>query len=266
MSFLSKFTNGFSDFYRGFLSWRLWGLLAWVETKQRYQRSTLGPFWLTISMAVFVLTIGINFGAIFGQKMEAYLPMLAVGYTFWAFFSATVQESCYAFISGSSYIKQVKLEKSILIYQIVWRNLIIFFHNSIIIIFLLIYYNINNFETIIYLFPGFVLLILNTTWISSVIAIISSRYRDVPQIVASVLHILFYISPILFKPQFLPQGYSWIAQYNPITYMLDVTRSPVLGIVPSIDSWYILGGILLCGWIFTFLLAGSFFKKIVYWI
>lgn len=266
MSFLNKLAYGMSDFYRGFLTWRLWGLLAWVETKQKYQRSSLGPFWLTISMAVFVLTIGITFGAIFGQKMEEYLPMLAVGYIFWAFFSATVQESCYAFIAGSSYIKQVKIEKSILIYQIIWRNLIIFFHNLIIMVMLLTYYKVNSFETIIYLLPGFFLLILNTAWISSVIAIISSRYRDVPQIVASVLHVLFYISPILFKPSLLPEKYSWITQYNPVTYMLDVTRSPALGILPVTDSWYVMGVMLICGWIFTFLIAGGFFRKIVYWI
>ena len=47
----------------------LWLLLGWLEIKQRYTRSVLGPLWITISMAVMVGSIGVVYGSLFKQSL-----------------------------------------------------------------------------------------------------------------------------------------------------------------------------------------------------
>jgi homopolymeric O-antigen transport system permease protein len=47
------------DIFEGVVKWRVWNLLAWQEIKQRYHRSTFGPFWLTLSMGVQIVAIGV---------------------------------------------------------------------------------------------------------------------------------------------------------------------------------------------------------------
>src|SRR5262245_10142871 len=87
---------------------RLWLLLGWQDIKQRYRRSLLGPFWLTISTAVMVLALGLLYATIFRTPIHEYLPYLATGLVIWMFISGTVSEGCQAFIASDGIIKQVR--------------------------------------------------------------------------------------------------------------------------------------------------------------
>ena len=78
-----------TDLKASLASWRLWTLLGWLEVRQRYARSRVGPFWLTISMGVMIASIGIVYGTLFGQKMTEYLPFLAISLVMWTFFAQT---------------------------------------------------------------------------------------------------------------------------------------------------------------------------------
>jgi lipopolysaccharide transport system permease protein len=266
MNFLKYLKYGISDFYFGLKSWPLWLLLGWMEVKQRYHRSSLGPFWLTISMGVHIITMGVVFGSIFVRDTAEYLPTLAIGIVFWNYLSQSLQESCYTFIDGGTYLKQIKISYSILIYRVAWRNFIIFIHNAIIMVLVVVYFNISNLHVLIYLIPGMVLFMLNIIWVSSLLGLMSARFRDVPQIVSSVMQILFYVSPLLFTADLIPKKHYWIITYNPITYLLDVVRSPVLGTLPNSVSWYITIIMALIGLLISFIVCGKFFKKIVYWV
>src|SRR5438445_6358042 len=70
------------------------GMLGWQDVRQRYRRSALGPFWLTISMGVMIGTIGLVFGQIFNSPMREFLPFLAIGMILWTFISSVVTEGC----------------------------------------------------------------------------------------------------------------------------------------------------------------------------
>ncbi|MBN8744573.1 MAG: ABC transporter permease, partial [Thiomonas arsenitoxydans] len=74
---MSALRIALNDLTRSIFAWRLWSLLGWLEIRQRYARSKLGPFWLTISMGVLVGTMGVVYGSLFGVKLADYLPMLA---------------------------------------------------------------------------------------------------------------------------------------------------------------------------------------------
>jgi ABC-type polysaccharide/polyol phosphate export systems, permease component len=78
-----------------------------ARIRQRYARSKLGPFWLTISMGVLVGTMGVVYGSLFGVKLADYLPMLAIGIVMWGLFSSIVNEGSTAYINSANYIRQV---------------------------------------------------------------------------------------------------------------------------------------------------------------
>ena len=62
-------------------------MLGWQDIRQRYRRSKLGPFWLTISMGVMIAMIGIVFGQVLNSPMEEYLPFLSAGIILWNCFA-----------------------------------------------------------------------------------------------------------------------------------------------------------------------------------
>lgn len=47
------------DLAVGLYDWNLWTSLGWLDVKQRYRRAVLGPYWITISMCVFVVALRI---------------------------------------------------------------------------------------------------------------------------------------------------------------------------------------------------------------
>ncbi|WP_282295826.1 ABC transporter permease [Stenotrophomonas sp. PS02289] len=254
-----------SDLRRSLVSWRLWTLLGWLEIRQRYARSRVGPFWLTISMGVIIASIGIVYGTLFGQKLSDYLPYLAASLVMWGLFTNTVQEGSTAYISNASYIRQVATPKFIYILQVPWRNLLIFAHNVVIVVLLLAIFGVKRWDTIPLVIPGLILLIANATWMATLTGLMSARFRDFPQIVAAIMQVAFYITPIMYKPEALTK-FSFIVNLNPLAYLLNVVRQPLLGEVPSMRTWGVTIAMAVIGWTVALAMTHRYHKRIAYWV
>ncbi|SFW26870.1 ABC transporter permease [Nitrosovibrio sp. Nv17] len=259
------FPTALRDLSASLAAWRLWSLLGWLEIRQRYARSQLGPFWLTISMGVIVGTIGLVYGTLFGQDMENYLPMLGIGLVFWSLLVSIINEGCTAYISSSGYIRQTSTPKLLFMLQVGWRNILIFMHNFLIVIVLLTVFGSKDWATFPLFIPGLMLFILNALWMGQVVGIISARFRDLPQIVASLLQVAFYVTPILFPPGMLDR-HRWVLDYNPFAYLLDLVREPLIGHAPSLATWMIGGTMAATGWLLALALTERCLKRIPYWI
>ncbi len=260
-----KITEGFKDFQSSLKRWKLWTLLGWLEIRHRYDRSKLGPFWLTISMGVMIGTISVVYGTLFGQNLSSYLPMLAIGIVIWTLFSTIIIESSNIFISCAPYIKQIRTPRLIFIFQVIWKNIIIFLHNSVIIFVILIVTGVANFSSVLYAILGIFLLIINAGWIALFVAIISARFRDFSQIIQSGMQVLFYVTPIIFEPKMLGK-YFWIAQYNPIAHFLSLIRDPLMGIHTESISWTLAILMAFFGWLLAIYFLSKYHQKIPYWI
>jgi ABC-2 type transport system permease protein/lipopolysaccharide transport system permease protein len=112
--------------------------------------------------------------------------------------------------------------------------------------------------------PGLMLVVLNGTVVSLTIGIISARFRDVPQIINSIVQILFFITPIFWKTGSL-RGHAYITDLNPLFHLLEIVRSPLLGDVPSTTNYV---AVLLLT-IINIAIASAFFtrfrSRIAYW-
>jgi lipopolysaccharide transport system permease protein len=254
-----------ADLVSSLRSWRLWALLGWLEVRQRYARSRVGPFWLTISMGVMVASIGIVYGTLFGQSMRDYLPFLAISLVMWGSFSQTVIEGSTAYISSSQYIRQASTPKLIYVLQVVWRNLVILSHNFVIIVVLMIGFGVQSWATLPLFIPAFLLYMLNAMWVAMVVALLSARFRDLPQIVAALMQVAFYITPIIYRPNALSR-FSFIVDFNPLAHLIELVRAPLIGQVPSMETWAVCVGLAVVGWVFALGVTGRYLKRIPYWI
>jgi len=71
--------KGWSDVRASLQGGRLAGVLGWQDIRQRYRRSSLGPFWLTISMGVLIGALGFVFSALFEMAVADFIPFLTLG-------------------------------------------------------------------------------------------------------------------------------------------------------------------------------------------
>ena len=253
------------DLKQSIASWRLWTLPVWLEIRQRYARSRVGPFWLTISMGVMITSLGVVYGTLFGQKMTDYLPFLASSIVLWTLFSQMILEGSTAYINSAPYIRQVPSPKLIFILQVVWRNLIVLAHNFVIVIGLLIVFGVKSWESLPMFIPGLLVYVLNAMWIAMLAGLLSARFRDLPQIIAALIQIAFYVTPIIFRPEALNR-FSFIVEWNPLAYLIDLVRGPLIGQMPSALTWEVTVGMAVIGWPIALLMTGRYLKRLPYWI
>lgn len=253
------------DIVMGIRMWRLWGRQGWNDILQRYRRSLLGPFWLTASMAIMVVALGVLYAELFKIKVDTLLPYLCLGLIVWTLLSSFLTEAGSLFTGSEAYIKQIRLPYSVYVYRSCWSKLIIFAHNVVIYIGVILYFDIWPGAAALLAIPGLAVVLLNGFLLSLCIGMVSARFRDIPQIVTSLVQIAFFVTPIFWTPELL-RGRSFALDFNPFYHLVEIVRAPLLGTVPSAKNYLAVALITLV----NLIVAGAFFTRfrarISYWV
>ncbi len=249
--------------------WRLrslWGTLAMQDIRQRYRRSKLGPFWLTISMGVMISALGLLYGTLFKIELGNFLPYVAAGFVVWGLMSGFVMDSTSSFIAAEGLIRQLSVPLSVHVYRDIWRNLLIFAHNIWIFVVISFWFGI---------FPGpvsFALALLgvsvlafNALWLGLLLGLLSARFRDIPQIIASVIQVTFFLTPIIWQADMLPER-AIVLSWNPFYHYLELVRAPLLGELPSFFNWVAVLLMTGTGWLLTIIIYAKYRWRIAYWV
>lgn len=245
-------------------SW-LWTELAFQDIKLRYRGSLLGPLWLTVSTVVMIVAMGALYARLFHTDVAKYLPFLTVGLVMWNFVSTIVNEGCNTFITVQGIIQQVRLPFSLHAYRLVYRNFLVLGHNLVVVPVVMLVFRVPIDWRVISVVPALLLLSLNGLWVSTLLGMMSARFRDVPPIVASFLQVVFFVTPIFWSPDLLGV---WrpVAELNPLFAAVDIVRAPLLGSSPAPWSWLVMVIVTLLGGGFTFLLFARFRSRIAFWV
>jgi lipopolysaccharide transport system permease protein len=249
----------------GFRVWPIWTIMGWDDIRQRYRRSVLGPFWITLSMGIFVLLLGVIYSELFHTELSTYLPFLTAGYTVWGFMSASTNESCMVFHEGGRLIKQIKLPYSMYVLRLVWRNFIVFLHTIVIFVPVAIVFRIHPSPATLLALPGLVLVIVNQFWVGIVLGIVSTRYRDIQPIVATAVQLAMFATPIMWQVAAIGH-LTIVAQVNPIYHLIEIVRAPLLGSAPEPKSWLVAILMSLIGSTLATALLVRTSRRIVFWL
>jgi lipopolysaccharide transport system permease protein len=257
--------NAWIDVTSGIALWPLWVRLGWNDILQRYRRSVLGPFWLTASMAIMVIALGVLYAEIFHTAVDDLLPFLCAGLLVWNFISSFLTEGGTLFTGAESYIKQIRLPYSCYVYRSGWSKLIILVHNSVIYLGVLIYFRIWPGSAALLAIPGLLIVLFNGALANLLIGMISARFRDVPQLVNSIVQVVFFVTPIFWKPELL-KSRPFIADFNPLFHLIEIVRAPLLGHVPSLENYVAVLLITAANIVVVSLFFIRFRSRIPYWV
>lgn len=243
----------------------LWPALAWQEIKLRYRRSVLGPFWLTISATLFIAGLGPLYGALMKQDLAGYIHYLAVGFIVWQFISALITEGCQTFIAAEGFVKQTSLPLSVHAMRVVWRNTLIFAHNCLILAAVSLYFSPPWDWGLISSLAGALLIALNGFWASVLLGLLSTRFRDIPQIIASLVQLLFFLTPVFWRPDMI-ERHQWVSDWNPMFHFIEIVRAPLLGHALPGHSWLIAATVTIAGWMVMLGFFARYRARIAYWL
>lgn len=253
------------DLKNGVGSIYIWPMLGWQEIRLRYRRSMLGPFWMTLSSGVMVGAMGPLYGRLFGADLSTYFPYLAISLITWLLISTMVNELCTCFISAEGFIKQIKLPLTIHVLRVIWKNLIVYAHNLVIVALVLFFYP-PPVSLQLFLFPvALIFLFVNSLWMGLVLGLLCARYRDVPQIIASLLTVAMFTSPIFWRAEMLGRNIIF-AEINPIYHFLEIIRQPLLGGEFPTLSWLFVIATTCVGYLLAILMFARYRARIAYWV
>lgn len=223
-------------------AWQIWLMLATQDIKIRYQRSAIGPLWVTIRIAITIYSTGYIYSHLFKTNTVDYFPFIASGLIGWGFLSSLLTESTHILLESAVYIRNQEFFLSIFILRMIMRNMIVLAHNLLAFIPLYALTSLTFGYYTLQLIPHLMLLICNAYVWGTYFAILGVRYRDFPQVIQSILQILFLLTPIMWMPQLLSSSLQSYLNYHILYHALNCIRYPLLNQpVPFISELVLLG-------------------------
>lgn len=232
----SRLTRAFADFSEGMARHEIWSTLAWQDIRKRYQRSLLGPFWITLTMLVMVGGMGPIYAILFRADVREFLPYLALGIITWGLISPMILEGCTVFQQSERMIQSVRLPMTTYVAKLIYTNVIIFFHNILAFVPVMLFFSIKPEWVWLLAIPGLLLIIIAAIPVVFILGPLCARFRDLPPIVASLMQLLFFLTPIFWQAKMLgPRQY--LVNYNPFFLFVNLIRTPFSGGVPNLKTY-----------------------------
>lgn len=253
------------DVISGLLAVHVWAALGWHDIQQRYRRSVLGPFWLTLSTAIMVVVLGMLYSRLLGQDISTYLPFLAVGLVVWNFIATMANEACTVFTGAEYLIKQIKMPLSIHVARLVWRNLIILAHSLPVAMIAILGFGHSPTWSWILVLPGMVLIALNGLWVTIVLGIFCTRFRDIPPVIQNLIQVAFFFTPVMWMPEILKER-AWIVTSNPFYHLIELVRAPLLGRPLGLEAWLAAIAMVVIGFLVAQIFVVRYRARVPYWL
>ena len=214
------------------------------EFRGKYKKSFLGVLWSFINPLLQLLVYALVFPYIMRVQVENYTMFLVVVLIPWNFFSTTVSQSTSTIIASSGIIKKVYFPRAILPISNVTSNLLNFLISSIIVIVALIISGIGIGPSIA-VFP-LVLLIqyVLSLAMSFLLSSVTVYIRDLEYFISVLMMLWFYVTPVLYSIDMIPDKFRNILMLNPMTLIITSYREILYyKNIPDLTPLLILGGI-----------------------
>ena len=214
------------------------------EFRGKYKKSFLGVLWSFINPLLQLLVYALVFPYIMRVQVENYTMFLVVVLIPWNFFSSTVSQSTSVIIASTGIIKKVYFPRAILPISNVTSNLLNFVISSIIVIAALLISGIGIGPSIA-IFP-LVLLIqyIFSLAISFLLSSITVYIRDLEYFINVLMMLWFYVTPVLYSIDMIPDKFKNILMLNPMTLIITTYREILYyKRIPDLGPLLILGGI-----------------------
>ncbi|MGZ2457917.1 ABC transporter permease [Rhizobium anhuiense] len=260
----SNTMRALDDIRGGFDQRELWLYLGWREIKSQYSRSIIGPLWLTLSMGMMVLGLGVLYSQILKIDVANYLPRLAIGLIVWGLINGIIIGACRIFAVAGGAMRQIKMPVSMFIFQFIWSQLLVFAHNFLIYIIIAIVFLMNPGWNVLLFFPALLLVVLSGFFISMILGPLCARFRDVPMIIGSVMQIVFFMTPIIWSADQMPSR-AWVLTANPFYHFIEIIRDPLLGKTGTALNWTASVGITIALGAIATVFFARYRARVVYW-
>lgn len=252
--------------------WRarfFWTHLAIADLRSRWRRSFFGIFWSIIQPLAMTGLITVVFSKLFNSNITTLAPYILSGTLVWEFIVANVTGGALSFVQADAYIKQYRHPLAIYTLRTVLGSLVVLaLASSSLLVWSGVVLTQNVNASWLSLPLAYIIVALIAWPLSTMLAYIGTRFRDLPHATGLMMQVLWFISPVYFEVKMFRQGgLDFLVDYNPIYHVLQLFRAPLLqGELPqSMNYIYALGTAL----VFTltaWLMGRKMERKVIFYL
>ena len=194
------------------------------ELKARYRGSVLGFFWSFFNPLLLLMVYTFVFKYVMPPAQLTEIPNFALflfcGLLPWTWFQASLVESSNILISGGNLIKKVMFPAEILPIVTVLANLVHFLLGLPILFVFLIYFDVPLRASELTWLPLVVFVqLLLSVGLALILSALTVHFRDIKDILANVMTLWFFATPIIYYWKFAPAGIRRFLNLNPFTHL-----------------------------------------------
>jgi len=238
--------------------------LVWLLVRRDfvayYKQTILGPLWYIIQPVLTTVVFTVIFGNIAKLSTDGLPPFLfyMAGNTVWSYFSACLVSTSTTFTANAGIFGKVYFPRLSIPVSVVISNLISFAIRLAIFLLFLVYFMLTGAG----IHPNWwmlslpllaLIMALMGLGLGIIISSLTTKYRDLQQLVSFGVTLLMYATPVIYPLSTLQGGWRWVMMANPMTPIVEVFRLAFLG-VSAIDPEWLLYSAAFTGIVF---LAGA---------
>ena len=210
-------------------------VLLWTLTKsdlrERYMGNLLGVAWAFIQPTAAILIFWFVFQVGFKSKPVDNFPFilwLVAGMFPWFYFAEGLSTGANSIVKKSFLVKKIVFRVSLLPVISLFSALIVHIFFIFFMFAMFMYYGYmpkwHWIQVIYYLFATTILL-LGLSWMTSAIVVF---FKDMGQIIAMVIQFGFWLTPVFWSINIVPEKYHWIIELNPMVYIIEGYRNSII--------------------------------------
>ncbi len=200
----------------------------------RYKRSVLGVFWTLLNPLGTMIVLTVVFSQLF-HSVRGYPTYVLSGLIAWNFFAQTTNSSMQQIVWGSTLLQRIYMPRTIFAVSAIGTGLVNLILSLIPLIVLMLATGMQLNWILIFLPYAILLLTAFSLGLGLLLSAITVYFPDVAEMYQVALTTWLYLTPVIYPPEIIPDGYRrLILELNPMYYLIQIFRIPIFeGVIPS---------------------------------
>jgi lipopolysaccharide transport system permease protein len=215
---------GFGELWR---TRRILLVLSQRILKVRYQQTALGIVWVILQPLALVIIVSVFLGLVIarGQRLDLPFPaFLFPAWVVWRIFSKVISEGGNSVLSNGALVQRIYLPRVFFPLAIALSSLVDLFFLIVAMLVMLFIYGIVPGVGVLMLPVALAIMYAAAVGTAFLFGATSPQYRDMDILVPLITQAWFWMSPIIYPSQSIPENLRAFFYLNPVAVVIDTFR------------------------------------------
>ena len=200
-------------------------MLTISSLKARYRKTVAGFLWVVLNPLIMYGVQFYVFSQILKLNVPNYYLFLLTGLLPWLFFVQTLEMCTSLFLTYGPLLKAFPTHPLVYLFAQMFDNFINFLAAFFLLMIPAVILHQINWWGLLLLPIALLSMVITTFSLAWLLATMQVFFRDTRYIVSFVLSVSFYLTPVFYSPEFVPERFRWMVTYNPFFHMIRPFRA-----------------------------------------